>query len=86
MADDVLDEVFEGRDRNLEDVLKRSRIVLAEAARGQRKKHAADDQHEEGHDDVVRNFLERQSCRPRPAMLKCLPKRVPEHVYGTVED
>src|SRR5258708_17759978 len=75
VPDDVLDEVFERGDGGLEDVLKRSGVVLAETARGQREEHAADDQHQEGHDHVVRNV-------PRPAMLE----RVPQHVDRAVEN
>src|ERR1051325_184538 len=53
VADDVVQQILQAADDHLQELLRAARIVAAQAPRDQGKGDAGDDEHEQGHDDVV---------------------------------
>src|SRR5205823_2485575 len=73
VADDVVQQTFQPADDHLQEVLQRTGIVAADPARAGNAEDGADEQHQQGHDDVI-GHVESERVPPDVAVERFVQK------------
>jgi hypothetical protein len=77
VPDDVVQHAFQAADDHLHEVLQRAGVVAVDTPRGGDEQHRADEQHQQGHDDVIGDV-------PGETVLHAVPQRVHRLVENRV--